>query len=89
MTQPGSAWGRPMGYGYGTATTSQLQQPQQLETVANDEDPVYGPLGRAMGKIERAIASDNEISPDLADMLGPSEYAYGVGCYRRRFHHPT
>jgi nuclear pore complex protein Nup155 len=48
--------------------TTQLA-PQQLESVAKDEDPVYGPLGRARGKVERALIADNEISPDLADEL--------------------
>ncbi len=44
-------------------------QPQQLESVSKDEDSLYGPLGRAKGKVERALTSDSEISPDLADML--------------------
>lgn len=43
--------------------------PQPLESVSKDEDPVYGPLGRARGKVERALVADNEISPDLADLL--------------------
>ena len=36
-----------------------------LDYVSPDEDSVYGPLGRARGKIERALDSDNRISPDL------------------------
>ncbi|WOO79208.1 putative nucleoporin [Vanrija pseudolonga] len=58
--------------GYAPASASQLQQPQQLETVGKDEDPVYGPLSRARGKIDRAIVSDNEISPDLAEQFAPT-----------------
>ena len=60
--------------GYYGAPSSQLQ-PQQLESVAKDEDPVYGPLGRAKAKVDRALLSDHEISPDLADMLqAPSQF---------------
>lgn len=44
-------------------------QPQQLESVAKDEDPIYGPLSRARGKVERGFTGDEEISPDLADLL--------------------
>jgi nuclear pore complex protein Nup155 len=44
-------------------------QPQQLDSVDKDEDPVYGPVGRARGKIDRALTGDTEISPDLAQML--------------------
>jgi nuclear pore complex protein Nup155 len=43
--------------------------PQQLENVAKDEDPIYGPLGRARGKIERGLKGDEEISPDLGQLL--------------------
>ncbi|EIW68747.1 hypothetical protein TREMEDRAFT_63207 [Tremella mesenterica DSM 1558] len=43
--------------------------PQPLEIVGKDEDPVYGPLSRARGKVERALNGDNEISPDLGDCL--------------------
>lgn len=64
--------------GYAPASASQLQQPQQLETVGKDEDPVYGPLSRARGKIDRAIVSDNEISPDLAEQFAPSEHMLDV-----------
>ena len=67
-TSQQSSWNR--GYtSYYSAPQTQLQ-PQQLESVGKDEDPVYGPLGRARGKIERALLSDSEISPDLADLLG-------------------
>ncbi|WRT64996.1 uncharacterized protein IL334_001937 [Kwoniella shivajii] len=52
----------------GTQGSTQMQ-PQQLETVSKDEDPIYGPLGRTRGKIDRALLGDNEISPDLADGL--------------------
>lgn len=52
-------------------------QPQQLETVSRDEDPIYGPLKRARAKVERALVTDNEISPDLADMLqAPSQSSF-------------
>ena len=30
---------------------------------------MYGPLSRARGKVERGLTGDNEISPDLADLL--------------------
>ncbi|WWD22088.1 hypothetical protein CI109_106577 [Kwoniella shandongensis] len=56
---------------YPTAGISQTQlSPQPLESVSKDEDPVYGPLGRARGKVERAMVADNEISPDLIDGFG-------------------
>jgi nuclear pore complex protein Nup155 len=60
------AYGYPSAYSY--APPSALQ-PQQLESVSKDEDPVYGPVGRARGKIERALTSDVEISPELAQTL--------------------
>jgi hypothetical protein len=44
-------------------------QPQQFQSVSKDEDPVYGPLERARGQVERGLTADNEISPDLADLL--------------------
>jgi nuclear pore complex protein Nup155 len=49
---------------YATALT-----PQTVENVEKDEDPVYGPLGRAKRKVERALLTDDEISPDLGDLL--------------------
>lgn len=52
-----------------TVTASRVQAPQAIEEPAKDEDAVYGPLGRARGKIERAMVSDNEISLDLVDKL--------------------
>ncbi|KAK8846777.1 hypothetical protein IAR55_005865 [Kwoniella newhampshirensis] len=53
---------------YPSAGISQTQlSPQPLESVSKDEDPVYGPLSRARGKVERSLMADNEISPDLAD----------------------
>ncbi|WVQ69011.1 uncharacterized protein L199_007223 [Kwoniella botswanensis] len=60
------------GYRYPVPTSgiqsSQTQlSPQPLESVGKDEDPIYGPLGRARNKIDRALTGDNEISTDLAD----------------------
>ncbi|KLT44819.1 nucleoporin-domain-containing protein [Cutaneotrichosporon oleaginosum] len=63
-----SGWRQPFGQSY-TVTASRVQAPQAIEEPAKDEDPVYGPLGRARGKIERAMVSDNEISLDLVDKL--------------------
>ncbi|KAL7424377.1 hypothetical protein Q5752_000059 [Cryptotrichosporon argae] len=72
--QPGQQHAQPYGQyadGYRPYySTPTSVQPQPVETPAPDEDAVYGPLGRARGKIERAIVGDNEISPDLADTLG-------------------
>ncbi|TYJ54289.1 hypothetical protein B9479_005048 [Cryptococcus floricola] len=48
------------------------QPPQLLETASKDEDPVYGPLGRARGKITRGLRGDEEISPDLVAKLSTS-----------------
>ena len=42
---------------------------QPLETVQRDEDPVYGPLGRAGAKIQRGLTADTEITSDMADQL--------------------
>lgn len=40
---------------------------------------MYGPLGRARGKVERGLKGDEEISPDLGDLVGvASEYLTGV-----------
>ncbi|WVF70035.1 hypothetical protein IAT40_004822 [Kwoniella sp. CBS 6097] len=53
-----------------TSSTTQMQsrlQPQQLESVGKDEDPIYGPLSRARNKIGRALVGDEETSGDLAD----------------------
>jgi nuclear pore complex protein Nup155 len=63
---------QPYGYSY-TVTASRVQAPQAMEEPAKDEDAVYGPLGRARGKIERAMVSDNEISLDLVDKLQQRE----------------
>lgn len=49
-----------------------LQAPQSLESVSKDEDPIYGPLGRASGKVERGLRGDVDISADLEEKLGPS-----------------
>jgi nuclear pore complex protein Nup155 len=60
------------GYRPTVASTSLL--PQALEKVSQTEDPIYGPLGRARSKVDRGLRADDEISPDLADMLNqPSE----------------
>lgn len=72
LSTPGyNSWNARQGYGYQPAVTVPQLQPQQLETVSKDEDPVYGPLGRARGKIDRGLTSDNEISPDLGDLFTP------------------
>ncbi|BEJ12146.1 hypothetical protein CspHIS471_0206060 [Cutaneotrichosporon sp. HIS471] len=63
-----SAYRQPYGFSY-TVTASRVQAPQAIEEPAKDEDAVYGPLGRARGKIDRAMVSDNEISLDLVDKL--------------------
>lgn len=74
LSTPGyGGWNARQGYGYQSAVTVPALQPQQLETVTKDEDPVYGPLGRARGKIDRSLTSDNEISPDLGDLFAPCE----------------
>jgi len=68
-----SSYNRPS-YQYSQTPQTQLR-PQQLESVSKDEDPVYGPLARARGRVDRALLADNEISPDLADLLSvPSEF---------------
>nr|XP_019008734.1 nuclear pore complex protein Nup155 [Kwoniella pini CBS 10737]OCF47515.1 nuclear pore complex protein Nup155 [Kwoniella pini CBS 10737] len=51
----------------GIQSTQTQLSPQILESVSKDEDPIYGPLSRAKGKIDRALIGDNEISTDLAD----------------------
>lgn len=54
---------------YSAPSASTSLMPQPLESVDKSEDPIYGPLGRARGKVERAMRADEEISPDLSDML--------------------
>nr|XP_018265732.1 nuclear pore complex protein Nup155 [Kwoniella dejecticola CBS 10117]OBR87890.1 nuclear pore complex protein Nup155 [Kwoniella dejecticola CBS 10117] len=51
----------------GMQSSATQLSPQPLESVSKDEDPIYGPLSRARGKIDRAVTGDNEISADLAD----------------------
>jgi len=69
-------------YGYQRAPYSypppSALQPQQLESVTKDEDPVYGPVGRARGKIDRALTGDAEISPELAETLVHCELLQAV-----------
>jgi hypothetical protein len=36
---------------------------------ANHEERIYGALGHAKGKIDRAISIDNHLSSDLAQKL--------------------
>lgn len=55
--------------GYRPTVASTSPMPQTLETVSPTEDPIYGPLGRARNKVDRGLRADEEISPDLADML--------------------
>jgi hypothetical protein len=42
---------------------------QNIEEVSSSEDPVYGPLGRARGKVHRAIVADEEISLDIKERM--------------------
>ncbi|WVR04455.1 hypothetical protein IAU60_001458 [Kwoniella sp. DSM 27419] len=57
-------------YGPQGVTTQQSRLgPQALESVGKDEDPIYGPLGRARAKVDRALVGDEEISPDLEEGL--------------------
>lgn len=67
QSQAVGSYGRPT-YSYAPAQSTSLA-PQQLESVGKDEDPVYGPLARARSKVERALRGDEEISPDLADLV--------------------
>lgn len=62
-SQPVAQWNRYL---------TPLQAPQSLESVSKDEDPIYGPLGRARGKIERGLRGDVDISADLEEKLGPT-----------------
>ncbi|WVQ84070.1 hypothetical protein IAT38_006215 [Cryptococcus sp. DSM 104549] len=65
--QPGQ-YGAPVATQY-SAPVYRIQTSQPLEAVSKDEDPVYGPLGRARGKVDRGLRGDEEISPDLAEKL--------------------
>ncbi|OCF37542.1 nuclear pore complex protein Nup155 [Kwoniella heveanensis BCC8398] len=68
--QQGYAVNRFAGGPSNVSPTTQMQsrlQPQQLESVGKDEDPIYGPLSRARNKITRALVGDEESSGDLAD----------------------
>lgn len=77
LSAPGyGGWNARQGYGYSSTVAVPALQPQQLETVSKDEEPVYGPLGRARGKIDRGLTSDNEISPDLGDLFAPCEFLW-------------
>lgn len=70
---PQGAWaGRAGAPTYSSYMPSALG-PQQLESIPRDEDPVYGPVGRARSKIDRALISDVELSPDLAETFGHGE----------------
>lgn len=58
--------------------------PQPLEYPNKNEDPAYGPLGRAQGKIDRAIKEDETISPDLSDLLRNSSKSSSHLCLGSR-----
>lgn len=62
-SQPVTQWNRYL---------TPLQAPQSLESVSKDEDPIYGPLERARGKIDRGLRGDVDISGDLEEKLGPT-----------------
>ncbi|KAK4686014.1 hypothetical protein P7C73_g4121, partial [Tremellales sp. Uapishka_1] len=68
VAQAGPSWQPRPTYSYQPQPQTQLH-PQPLESVGKDEDPIYGPLSRARGKIERGLVSDNEITNDLADLF--------------------
>lgn len=52
---------------YGTVAVGD----QNVDRGDPNEDKLYGPLGRARARVDRAIKADNEISPDIE--------AFGVG----------
>lgn len=62
-----------VGYQPGVVWTQVPIQP--LEARAADEDPLYGSLARAKGKVDRAMKSDEDISPDLTTK-GQGQSAY-------------
>lgn len=59
------------------AGQSVLRRPAQIPTKANDEDPKYGPLGRARQAVQRGLIMDDEVTVDL---LPAVQAASGQAC---------